>query len=216
TITAVAFELILAGQSVLVLSDKKEALDVVEDKLNQALAKVRPTEKFPNPILRLGKDASNYAHLLKKSAIERLQVNQRVVRQKRPEREIALKSERKKLTAGLEATVAAYAQIDLREIAELERATADLVAIPPHAKNVLAHVRLAELTHDFGIVAHHVRSWPNLATLLRGQGSNPRRLLEISRVCTALTSCDVAASDLAAVKSFSLEKLATLNSVIEQ
>jgi hypothetical protein len=41
-------------------------------------------------------------------------------------------------------------------------------------------------------------------------------LLEISRVCAALTSCDVAASDLAAIKSFSLEKLATLNSVIEQ
>src|ERR1700688_2150706 len=56
---------------------------------NQALAKVRPSEGFPNPILRLGKDASNYAQLLKKSAIERLQVNQRVVRQKRPEREVA-------------------------------------------------------------------------------------------------------------------------------
>jgi hypothetical protein len=216
TITAVAFDLILAGKSVLVLSDKKEALDVVEDKLNQALAKVRPSEGFPNPILRLGKDASNYAQLLKKSAIERLQVNQRVVRQRRPEREIALKSERDNLTAGLEATVAAYAQIDLREIAELERATADLIAIAPHAKTVLADVGLAELTHDFGIVAHHVRSLPNLATLLRGQGSNPRRLLEISRVGAALASCDIAASDLVGIKSFSLERLAILNSVIEQ
>jgi hypothetical protein len=198
------------------LSDKKEALDVVEDKLNQALAKVRPSEGFPNPILRLGKDASNYAQLLKKSAIERLQVNQRVVRQKRPEREIALKSERNTLTAGLEATAAAYAQIDLREIAELERATADLIAIAPHAKTVLADARLADLTHAFGVVAHHVRSLPNLATLLRSQGSSPKRLLEISRVCATLTSCDVAASDLAAIKSFSLEKLTTLNSVIEQ
>jgi hypothetical protein len=216
TITAVAFDLILAGKSVLVLSDKKEALDVVEDKLNQALAKVRPSEGFPNPILRLGKDASNYAQLLKKSAIERLQVNQRVVRQERPERDVALKSERKNLTAGLEATAAAYAQIDLREIAELERATADLIAIAPQAGTVLADVRLSDLTHAFGIVAHHVRSFPNLATLLRDQGSNPKRLLEISRVCAALTSCDVAASDLSAIKSFSLEKLATLNSVIEQ
>ena len=87
TITAVAFDLILSGKSLLVLSDKKEALDVVEEKLNQALAKVRPSEDFPNPILRLGKDASNYSKLLKKSVIERLEVNQRVVRQKRPERQ---------------------------------------------------------------------------------------------------------------------------------
>ena len=88
------------GKNLLVLSDKKEALDVVEDKLNQALAKVRPSEDFPNPILRLGKDASNYSKLLKKSAVERLQVNQRVVRRERPKREKALEEERKALKAG--------------------------------------------------------------------------------------------------------------------
>jgi hypothetical protein len=51
---------------------------------------------------------------------------------------------------------------------------------------------------------------------LRRQGSDPRRLLEVSRVGAALTSCDVAASDLVGIKSFSLEKLAILNSAIEQ
>jgi AAA domain len=70
TITAIAFHTILSGQSLLVLSDKKEALDVVEAKLDQALAKVRPSDGFPNPLLRLGKDASNYAQLMRKSAIE--------------------------------------------------------------------------------------------------------------------------------------------------
>jgi len=44
--------------------DKKEALDVVEDKLSQALAKVRPTEDFPNPILRLGKDVSKLCPII--------------------------------------------------------------------------------------------------------------------------------------------------------
>jgi AAA domain len=102
TITAVAFDLILSGKSLLVLSDKKEALDVVEDKLNQALATVRPSEDFPNPILRLGKDASNFSKLLKKSAVERLQVNQRIVRRERPQREKALEGERRALTAGLD------------------------------------------------------------------------------------------------------------------
>jgi GYF domain 2/AAA domain len=95
TITAVAFNLILAGKNLLVLSDKKEALDVVENKLNQALTKVRPSADFPNPILRLGMDASNYGQLLKRSAIERLQINQRVVAQRRPEREKALAKEQR-------------------------------------------------------------------------------------------------------------------------
>jgi superfamily II DNA or RNA helicase len=36
TITAIAFHTILSGKSLLVLSDKKEALDVVEAKLDQA------------------------------------------------------------------------------------------------------------------------------------------------------------------------------------
>jgi len=41
TITAIAFEMILKGQNILVLSDKKEALDVVESKLNSVISKVR-------------------------------------------------------------------------------------------------------------------------------------------------------------------------------
>ena len=93
TITAVAFDLILAGKNLLILSDKKEALDVVEDKLNQVLTKVRPSEDFPNPILRLGMGASNYSQLLRKGAIARLQVK-RVVRERRPERKGACKRAR--------------------------------------------------------------------------------------------------------------------------
>jgi len=39
---------------VLVLSDKKEALDVVEDKITNTLNKIRfDQEDFQNPILRL-------------------------------------------------------------------------------------------------------------------------------------------------------------------
>jgi hypothetical protein len=56
TITAIAFDCILNQRSVLILSDKKEALDVVQDKLEDALQSVRHgDEEFPNPILRLGK-----------------------------------------------------------------------------------------------------------------------------------------------------------------
>jgi AAA domain len=171
TITAVAFDLILAGKNLLVLSDKKEALDVVEEKLNQTLAKVRPSEDFPNPILRLGKDASNYSKLLKKTALERLEVNQRVVRQNRPEREKALKKERDDLTTGLERAANAYAAIDLLEIANLERDIASLINEEPRVDAILKDDTTSALIADVATLCECVCPNKILAALLKWQGS---------------------------------------------
>ena len=55
TITAIIFNAVLTGKSVLVLSDKKEALDVVEKNITETMNKVRFDQNFQNPILRLGK-----------------------------------------------------------------------------------------------------------------------------------------------------------------
>ena len=216
TITAVAFDLILSGKSLLVLSDKKEALDVVDEKLNQALAKVRPSEDFPNPILRLGKDASNYSKLLRKSAIERLEVNQRVVRQRRPIRQNALVEERKELTTGLEKTAAAYAAIDVMEIANLEREVSNIIDEWPEAKAILQDEQLSALTYDIGVLGEYIRSKPALADLLKYQGSGPRRLLEIAKLDKALASSPIDASDIIPVTSFSLERLRLLEAAIDE
>ena len=212
TITAVAFELILSGRNLLVLSDKKEALDVVEDKLNQALAKVRPTEEFPNPILRLGKDASNYGKLLKRNAVERLQVNQRVVRRERPARETALSDERHALMTGLEKTVTAYEAIDLSEIAKLEYDVGSLIKQTPAAEGLLK----SEIVRDFGIVAEFVRSKSSLAELLKAQGRRPGRLIEIAEVAKATAASYVVAAQIAPITSFSLDQLATLTKAIDE
>src|SRR5271169_2628755 len=59
------------------------------------------SEDFPNPILRLGRGASNYAQLLKKGAIDRLRINHRLVKQGRPDRMRALEQERRAILAGL-------------------------------------------------------------------------------------------------------------------
>ena len=61
TITAIVFQAILENKNVLVLSDKTEALDVVEKMLNQTLSSVRFSSEFQNPILRLGKTGNTYA-----------------------------------------------------------------------------------------------------------------------------------------------------------
>jgi tetratricopeptide (TPR) repeat protein len=215
TITAVAFNLILAGKNLLVLSDKKEALDVVEDKLNRALAKVRPSEDFPNPILRLGKDASNYSKLLKKSALDRLDVNQRVVRQNRTEREKALKEERLALTSGLERTADAYAAIDLLEIANLEHEVAAIKA-QPIAETILKDDRVSALAYDIGVVLEFILPQNVLAALLKWQGREPNRLIEIANLGVLLGSLPITASDIAPLRSFSLEKLQVLEETIDE
>lgn len=78
TISAIAFESILKDKSILVLSDKKEALDVVENKLNNTLNKTRVDENFPNPILRLGKKENNFHKLTTATSTQNLQNNVRV------------------------------------------------------------------------------------------------------------------------------------------
>jgi DNA polymerase III delta prime subunit len=72
TITAIAFEAIRTGKAALILSDKTEALDVVEEKLEETIAQIRPTEDFPNPILRLGKSGSNFARLVSLSSAQKI------------------------------------------------------------------------------------------------------------------------------------------------
>ena len=74
TIAAITFQAIMDGQSVLIISDKNEALDVVEDKLGEALGKVRLGEDFPNPILRLGKNGT-YRGLISASSRQKIQTH---------------------------------------------------------------------------------------------------------------------------------------------
>jgi hypothetical protein len=197
------------------LSDKKEALDVVENKLNEALAKVRPSEDFPNPILRLGMDASNYGQLLKKSAIERLQVNQRVVRQRRPEREKARENERAGLVERLEKTAEMYAQIDIGQIAKLEHDFADLTGKNVHAAKILTDPTLSELVEDFGIVSEHLRSHAPLAAILRWHGTSPARLNELSRVAAALASLSVTSMNIGPIIVFSSGRLRALEGLVK-
>lgn len=80
TITAIVFDMILKDKSVLVLSDKKEALDVVEDKITSTLNKVRTENDFQNPILRLGKTGSTYGKILSVSSINAIRSSYKILK----------------------------------------------------------------------------------------------------------------------------------------
>ncbi|MEO0044594.1 MAG: hypothetical protein RL329_4042 [Bacteroidota bacterium] len=60
TIAALIYHALLRHQSVLVVSDKKEALDVAEAKIAQVLSNGQLDDTVQNPILRLGKTDTNY------------------------------------------------------------------------------------------------------------------------------------------------------------
>lgn len=77
TITAVICNALLEGKSVLVLSDKKEALDVVEDKITETLNKVRHEDDFQNPILRLGRTGNKFSSIVQESTIQKIKEHNR-------------------------------------------------------------------------------------------------------------------------------------------
>ena len=77
TITAILFEAILKDKSVLLLSDKKEALDVVEDKITQALDIIRTNSNFQNPILRLGRQGATFNKILTTKNLEMIRTHLR-------------------------------------------------------------------------------------------------------------------------------------------
>jgi hypothetical protein len=72
TISAIAFNYILENKSILILSDTKYALDVVEDKIDSTLNKARHTENFQNPILRLGKMGNSYSRILSNQSVSQI------------------------------------------------------------------------------------------------------------------------------------------------
>ncbi|MEO0075613.1 MAG: AAA domain-containing protein, partial [candidate division WOR-3 bacterium] len=119
TITAIVFDSILKNKSVLVLSDKKEALDVVEDKITETMNKVRHDKNFQNPILRLGKTGSTYSQILATAAIENIKTHFRAVKKDYDTLESNIEKLINTLKEDLEAEILAYEEIDLKEIHEL-------------------------------------------------------------------------------------------------
>src|SRR3989344_4706623 len=119
TITAIVFDTILKDKSVLVLSDKKEALDVVEKNIVNTLNKVRVDEKFLNPLLRLGKTGNTYSQLLTQSSIDGITEQFRVVRKKYPNLNEQIDAAISALRSGVEGQVGAYEQISLADVNEL-------------------------------------------------------------------------------------------------
>ncbi|MCH7496000.1 MAG: hypothetical protein IH825_07930, partial [Candidatus Marinimicrobia bacterium] len=119
TITAIVCNAVLKGRSVLILSDKTEALNVVEDKITETLNSVRVPEKFQNPILRLGKSGNTYGQILSAPALQNIRDHYRTARNKSEQINTQRQTIESELRGGISATVDALSDIRLSKIQEL-------------------------------------------------------------------------------------------------
>jgi superfamily I DNA and/or RNA helicase len=119
TITAVVFDAIQKDQSVLVLSDKKEALDVVEDKITDTMNRVRFDKHFQNPILRLGRTGSTYSEILSTSSIDNIKTHFRAVKKEYDSVSETITKTSNALKEDIEAEIVSYGEVNTAEIREL-------------------------------------------------------------------------------------------------
>ncbi len=118
TITAIVFDSILNNKSILVLSDKKEALDVVEKNITKTMNKVRSDKNFQNPILRLGKTGNTYGQILAKWTVESIKMHHRAVKKDFEAIEENIQKSTNSLKDDLDAEIIAYWDIEIQEIQE--------------------------------------------------------------------------------------------------
>ena len=119
TITAIIFNAVLMGKSVLVLSDKKEALDVVEKNITETMNKVRFDKSFQNPILRLGKTGNTYSQILSSTSMTDIRTHFRAVKKDVEAIDDTIEKSSNSLKQDIELESLAYGEIDMQEILEL-------------------------------------------------------------------------------------------------
>jgi superfamily I DNA and/or RNA helicase len=119
TITAIIFDAILNSKSILVLSDKKEALDVVEKNITETMNKVRFDQNFQNPILRLGKTGNTYSQILSKSSITDIKTHYRSVKANLVDLDQTISQATNSLKEDIELETLSYGDVDIQEVKEL-------------------------------------------------------------------------------------------------
>ncbi len=129
TITAIVCKALLEGQSVLVLSDKEEALDVVQDKITDTLSTIRHDKNFQNPILRLGKSSRGLTKVIEGQALEKVREHLRAYRSRVGEFDAAEKEAKNEATESLETVIGVGEKISLTDVKNVIKSEAKYAGI---------------------------------------------------------------------------------------
>jgi very-short-patch-repair endonuclease len=165
TITAIAADAALRGKSCLILSDKTEALDVVQNKLDEAMNQARHDKHFPNPILRLGQGQANFKRLTSNQVLTQVSAFVRANKANQPRIDGELADRRTQLKGEIAGTIDTLGKVQLASIASVYRLEERIEALAPGLTEILqgaAAERLGPLVEraapDDSAVAAYMRS----------------------------------------------------------
>jgi len=116
TITAIICKALLEEKSVLVLSDKKEALDVVEDKISNTLNKIRHEDDFQNPILRLGKTGNKFYKIVQGQTIQKIKEHYSAYKHRKGEYDELRNNSLRELEKNIKENIDYFEGIDIKDI----------------------------------------------------------------------------------------------------
>jgi hypothetical protein len=126
TITAIAADCAFSQRSCLVLSDKAEALEVVQQKLSEAMSRVRHDAEFPNPLLRLGRQDANFKKLVSNQTVNQVSAYARAMRANREQLEAERKGTADDLRESIDKTTATLGGLKVDRIQAFHRAEESL------------------------------------------------------------------------------------------
>lgn len=120
TIVAIAADCAFKNRSCLILSDKKEALEVVQKKLSKTMNDVRGDEDFPNPLLRLGTEQANFKKLTSQQVFTQVQAHARATQASQSTVSSERDSKRNLLKNHIARTVDVYSNLRTVDIADAQ------------------------------------------------------------------------------------------------
>lgn len=126
TITAIAADCAFNQRSCLILSDKAEALQVVQDKLSQAMSRVRHQPDFPNPLLRLGRQDANFKRLVANQTVSQISAYAKATQRNMPDILAERDATSRDLKASIEQTVASLGSVQMAQVQQLHQLEAKL------------------------------------------------------------------------------------------
>ncbi|HHH9441335.1 TPA: AAA domain-containing protein [Pseudomonas aeruginosa] len=156
TITAIAADCAFNQRSCLVLSDKTEALDVVYDKLSEAMSRVRHNPDFPNPILRLGQQAHNFRKLTSNQAVTQIGAYAKAMKANQPKLEAERSSRSEHLKAQIQQTVTTLGAVDLASVQALYQDEAQLADKAPRLLEMLKRARGSNLIPELQSISEQL------------------------------------------------------------
>lgn len=137
TITAIAADCAFNQRSCLILSDKAEALQVVHDKLSEAMSRVRHVGDFPNPLLRLGRQDANFKRLVANQTISQVAAYAKASAKNMPDLIAERDGTALSLKNSIEHTIKTLGSVQMASVARMHELEASLQKILPQAVEII-------------------------------------------------------------------------------